>query len=85
VAGRGLFGQALLDGYILSIVGTALTGMKPQLDLNTTDIQLIGASTLVGMLVGGRALQRPSSGGTGDRVAPYRAGADSAGNFRSAR
>jgi len=46
-------GGPLLDGYILSIVGTALIGMKPQLGLDTTDTQLIGASALVGMLVGG--------------------------------
>ncbi|WP_067687561.1 MFS transporter [Nocardia jejuensis] len=46
-------GGPLLDGYILSIVGTALIGMKPELSLSTLDIQLIGASALIGMFVGG--------------------------------
>ncbi|WP_216899831.1 MFS transporter [Nocardia alni] len=46
-------GGPLLDGYILSIVGTALIGMTPQLGLSTTDTQLIGAAALVGMFVGG--------------------------------
>ncbi|MEU0539724.1 MFS transporter [Nocardia sp. NPDC005978] len=46
-------GGPLLDGYILSIVGTALIGMTPELDLSTADISLIGAAALVGMFVGG--------------------------------
>ncbi|WUD55514.1 MFS transporter [Nocardia sp. NBC_00511] len=46
-------GGPLLDGYILSIVGTALIGMKPELNLSTGQVQLIGASALVGMFVGG--------------------------------
>ncbi|MFC9892581.1 MFS transporter [Nocardia sp. NPDC127579] len=46
-------GGPLLDGYILSIVGTALIGMTAELDLSTTDISLIGASALIGMFVGG--------------------------------
>ncbi|AYF77776.1 MFS transporter [Nocardia yunnanensis] len=46
-------GGPLLDGYILSIVGTALIGMTPELDLSTGDVQLIGAAALIGMFVGG--------------------------------
>ncbi|MEU8897994.1 MFS transporter [Nocardia sp. NPDC048505] len=46
-------GGPLLDGYILSIVGTALIGMTDELNLSTTDISLIGAAALIGMFVGG--------------------------------
>ncbi|RDI69000.1 MFS transporter [Nocardia pseudobrasiliensis] len=46
-------GGPLLDGYILSIVGTALIGMTSELDLSTSDTQLIGAAALIGMFVGG--------------------------------
>ncbi|GAB2655088.1 MFS transporter [Nocardia goodfellowii] len=46
-------GGPLLDGYILSIVGTALIGMTDELDLSTADISLIGASALIGMFIGG--------------------------------
>ncbi|MCU1642471.1 MAG: transporter [Nocardia sp.] len=46
-------GGPLLDGYILSIVGTALIGMTAELDLSTGDTQLIGAAALVGMFIGG--------------------------------
>ncbi|MFJ1701859.1 MFS transporter [Kitasatospora sp. NPDC088346] len=46
-------GGPLLDGYILSIVGVALIGMRPELGLSTTEVSLIGASALLGMFVGG--------------------------------
>ncbi|MER5641840.1 MFS transporter [Kitasatospora sp. NPDC002227] len=46
-------GGPLLDGYILSIVGVALIGMKPELGLSAGEISLIGAAALVGMFVGG--------------------------------
>ncbi|MFE6872773.1 MFS transporter [Kitasatospora sp. NPDC057692] len=46
-------GGPLLDGYILSIVGVALIGMRPELGLSTADVSLIGAAALVGMFVGG--------------------------------
>ncbi|GAB2741517.1 MFS transporter [Kitasatospora kifunensis] len=46
-------GGPLLDGYILSIVGVALIGMRPDLGLSTAEVSLIGASALVGMFVGG--------------------------------
>ncbi|MFD9130715.1 MFS transporter [Kitasatospora sp. NPDC059571] len=46
-------GGPLLDGYILSIVGVALIGMRPDLGLSTADVSLIGAAALLGMFVGG--------------------------------
>ncbi|MFC6595439.1 MFS transporter [Kitasatospora paranensis] len=46
-------GGPLLDGYILSIVGVALIGMRPDLGLDTADVSLIGAAALLGMFVGG--------------------------------
>ncbi|MGV9268336.1 MFS transporter [Kitasatospora sp. NPDC003701] len=46
-------GGPLLDGYILSIVGVALIGMRPDLGLSTAEVSLIGAAALVGMFVGG--------------------------------
>ncbi|WP_042402637.1 MFS transporter [Streptacidiphilus carbonis] len=46
-------GGPLLDGYILSIVGVAVIGMKPQLGLSTAQVSLIGAAALIGMFVGG--------------------------------
>ncbi|MFD8708349.1 MFS transporter [Kitasatospora sp. NPDC059648] len=46
-------GGPLLDGYILSIVGVALIGMRPDLGLSTAQVSLIGAAALVGMFVGG--------------------------------
>ncbi|MFF7635335.1 MFS transporter [Kitasatospora sp. NPDC008050] len=46
-------GGPLLDGFILSIVGVALIGMKPELGLSTAEVSLIGAAALIGMFVGG--------------------------------
>ncbi|MER8185191.1 MFS transporter [Kitasatospora sp. NPDC094015] len=46
-------GGPLLDGYILSIVGVALIGMRPDLGLSTSEVSLIGAAALLGMFVGG--------------------------------
>ncbi|MGK4581611.1 MFS transporter [Kitasatospora sp. HPMI-4] len=46
-------GGPLLDGYILSIVGVALIGMRPDLGLSTAAVSLIGAAALIGMFVGG--------------------------------
>ncbi|AUG79268.1 MFS transporter [Kitasatospora sp. MMS16-BH015] len=46
-------GGPLLDGYILSIVGVALIGMKPELGLSAAEVSLIGAAALIGMFVGG--------------------------------
>ena len=46
-------GGPLLDGYLLGIVGIALTGITAQLDLSTTTSSLIGVAALVGMFFGG--------------------------------
>ncbi|WP_042363973.1 MFS transporter [Streptacidiphilus neutrinimicus] len=46
-------GGPMLDGYILSVVGVALIGMKPELGLSTGAVSLIGAAALAGMFVGG--------------------------------
>ncbi|MEY9955004.1 hypothetical protein [Streptacidiphilus sp. MAP5-52] len=48
-------GGPLLDGYILSIVGVAVTGMQPELGLSTAAVSLIGASALIGMFVGAQS------------------------------
>ena len=46
-------GGPFLDGYILVIIGIALMQLGPQLKLDTFWKGLIGASALVGLLVGG--------------------------------
>jgi len=46
-------GGPFLDGYILVIIGIALIPLGPQLKLDTFWKGLIGASALVGLLVGG--------------------------------
>ena len=46
-------GGPFLDGYILVIIGIALIQLGPQLKLDTFWKGLIGASALVGLLVGG--------------------------------
>ena len=46
-------GGPFLDGYILSIIGVALTQLTPQWGLNSFWTGLLGASTLVGLFVGG--------------------------------
>ncbi|MET8468158.1 MFS transporter [Streptomyces sp. NPDC006422] len=46
-------GGPFLDGYLLSIIGVALAGMKGELDLTTGELSLIGTSALVGIFVGG--------------------------------
>jgi putative MFS transporter len=48
-------GGPFLDGYILVIIGIALIQLDPQLKLNNSSKGLIGASALVGLLVGGAA------------------------------
>jgi putative MFS transporter len=52
------FSGPVLDGYILSIVGIALTEATPQLDIPSVWQGLIGASTLVGMFLGGAIFGR---------------------------
>lgn len=46
-------GGPFLDGYILGIVGIALTQMEPMLHLSSTWQGLIGGSALGGMFLGG--------------------------------
>ncbi|MES9689301.1 hypothetical protein ABWK31_17855 [Bacillus sp. JJ353] len=46
-------GGPFLDGYILTIIGVALTQMTTQLDLTTFWSAMVGASALLGLLVGG--------------------------------
>ncbi|MFC7394637.1 MFS transporter [Scopulibacillus cellulosilyticus] len=46
-------GGPFLDGYILSIIGIALTQITPQLHLNAVWSGLIGASALLGIFIGG--------------------------------
>lgn len=46
-------GGPFLDGYILSIIGVALTQITPQLHLSTSSQGLIGAAALIGMFLGG--------------------------------
>ncbi|MBA4541531.1 MFS transporter [Thermoactinomyces daqus] len=46
-------GGPFLDGYILSIIGVALTQIEPEFHLNAFWTGMIGASTLVGFFLGG--------------------------------
>lgn len=46
-------GGPFCDGYILGIIGIALSLLTPQLHLSAGWIGLIGASTMLGMVVGG--------------------------------
>ena len=48
-------GGPFLDGYILVIIGIALVQLAPQLKLDNFWEGSIGASALVGLLVGGAA------------------------------
>ncbi|EPR29388.1 MFS transporter [Geobacillus zalihae] len=46
-------GSAFLDGYIIGIIGVALSVMKTQFDMSLTIMGLLGTATLAGMFVGG--------------------------------
>lgn len=46
-------GGPLLDGYLLGIVGVALTGLSADLDLGATGEAVVGVAALVGMFFGG--------------------------------
>ena len=52
------FSGPLLDGYVLSIIGIALTQATPQLDISSVWQGLIGAATLIGMFFGGAIFGR---------------------------
>ena len=45
-------GGSFLDGYVISLVGVALTQLTPQLDLVASETAAIGAASLVGILFG---------------------------------
>ncbi|MER5217411.1 hypothetical protein ABT063_44550 [Streptomyces sp. NPDC002838] len=45
-------GGPFLDGYVLSIIGVAVTQITPQLDLSDSAQGLIGASALIGIFLG---------------------------------
>ena len=45
-------GGAFLDGYVLSLIGVALTQIVPAFSLTTEQSALIGASVLVGIFFG---------------------------------
>jgi putative MFS transporter len=49
-------GGPFLDGYILVIIGIALVQLDPQLKLGSFWEGLVGASALVGLMVGGASL-----------------------------
>jgi putative MFS transporter len=46
-------GSAFLDGYIIGIIGVALSVIKTQFDISLTIMGLLGTATLVGMFFGG--------------------------------
>lgn len=46
-------GGPLLDGYLLSIVGVALTGISAEMQLSTAESSLVGVVAMVGMFAGG--------------------------------
>jgi MFS transporter, putative metabolite transport protein len=46
-------GSAFLDGYIIGIIGVALSVIMTQFDMSLTMIGLLGTATLVGMFFGG--------------------------------
>ncbi|MCL2782622.1 MAG: MFS transporter [Propionibacteriaceae bacterium] len=48
-------GGSFLDGYVLSIIGVALTGVTAALALTTTDAAMIGAASLAGIFFGALA------------------------------
>ncbi|WP_032406378.1 MFS transporter [Rhodococcoides fascians] len=45
-------GGPFLDGYVLSIIGLALVGIKAELKPSSTEIGLIGAASLIGIFFG---------------------------------
>lgn len=45
-------GGSFLDGYVLSLMGVALTQITPELGLSTFESALVGASVLLGILFG---------------------------------
>ncbi|MBU8879805.1 MFS transporter [Bacillus sp. FJAT-29790] len=52
------FGGHFTDGYVLGMIGIALTLLTPQMDLNPLWIGLIGSSALIGVFLGSLILGR---------------------------
>ncbi|MEI2401257.1 MFS transporter, partial [Paenibacillus phytohabitans] len=52
------FGGHFTDGYVLGMIGIALTLLTPQLDLTPLWIGLIGSSALIGLFLGSLILGR---------------------------
>lgn len=46
-------GGPFIDGYALSILGIALITLQPALDMDSMEVGLLGASTLIGIFIGG--------------------------------
>jgi len=51
-------GGPFLDGWLLSIIGVALIGMTPELDLSAAQLSLAGAAALMGIFFGGLVFGR---------------------------
>lgn len=51
-------GGPFLDGWLLSIIGIALVGMKPALGLSSLELSLAGAAALIGIFFGGLVFGR---------------------------
>lgn len=54
------FGGHFTDGYVLGMIGIALTLLTPQLDLSPFWVGLIGSSALIGIFLGSLILGRVS-------------------------
>lgn len=46
-------GSALIDGYAIGIIAIALSILQPQFEMSSLMAGLLGASTLIGMFIGG--------------------------------
>lgn len=46
-------GGPFIDGYALSVLGIALITLQPGLNMTPVEVGLLGASTLIGIFVGG--------------------------------
>jgi MFS transporter, putative metabolite transport protein len=53
VAAAAVFGGAALDGYVLGIVGPALSLARQELELSALSQGLIASSALIGVFIGG--------------------------------
>jgi putative MFS transporter len=51
-------GGPFLDGWLLSIIGVALIGMTPALQMSSADLSMTGAAALIGIFFGGLVFGR---------------------------